>query len=607
MNKAPLPVYTPNEDETMSALLQIIDLSFSRSHQTLFQQFNLTINQNDRIGLVGHNGCGKSSLLSIIRGIEELDSGEIRKPRGLNIGWVEQFIDPTLLEKNLLQAVVDVLEPIDIATLGWMAKNQLLSLGFSENQFVIPVKNLSGGQQNLLLIARALLLEPELLLMDEPGNHMDIFAMSRLEKFLARECKCPFMIISHDQHLLNNVCNKTVFIRDQQSYEYALPFDGAREKLREHDKHAERHLQLEEKEIKRLQTTAKRLAIWGREHDNESLSRKAKNIEKRAEKLSNEKTKVTDGPKLNVRLDNLNLAAKQILTIESAAIFTPDLSRKLLAIEHIVIQPGDRVALLGINGVGKSSTLEAIRAQFVQNENHSGSIRFNPRATLGYYDQSLNTLNAETSRSDWLRNNTQGSEHGIKKTLINAGISFEDFSRPVNSLSGGEKARMMFMAFELNQPNLMILDEPTNHIDLYGKQQLGEQLKESGATLIITSHDRHFLEQIATRWLWITDGKIEEINGSERFYQNILDQGQSLSSSNQPEKTASGTASIDVSAFNLSDNKATDPKDEDAILQRIEWLDVKLGDDKRRKQKFQKPELQIEWQRELDELWSLLQ
>jgi len=591
----------------MSALLQIIDLSFSRSHQTLFQQLNLTINNNDRIGLVGHNGCGKSSLLSIIRGLEEIDGGEIRKPRGLKIGWVEQFIDQTILDINLLEAALKVLNQDELITHGWKAKNQLLGLGFTEQQFAVPVKDLSGGQQNLLLIARALLLEPELLLMDEPGNHMDILAMSRLETFLLHECNCPFMIISHDRFLLNTVCNKTVFIRDHRSFEYALPFDSASDQLLEHDKHAEKHRQQEEKEIKRLQATAKRLAIWGREHDNESLSRKAKSIDKRAEKLNNEKTKVTEGSKLNVRLDNLSLAARQILTIENADIYTPDFSRKLLSIDHIVIQPGERVALLGINGVGKSSTLEAIRKQFSNDDKTSGEIRFNPRTTLGYYDQGLDTLNKNQSRSDWLRNNTQGGEHEIKKTLINSGISFTDFSHRVDQLSGGEKARMMFMAFQINQPNLMILDEPTNHIDLYGKQQLSEQLKESGATLIITSHDRHFLDHIATRWLWINNGTIEEVNNSELFYKQLLNP-KARSSNSATNKHKNFGSAVDTDAKeNVDEIENISMADEDDILQRIDWLETKIQDDQKRKTKFQKPTSQIEWQRELDQLWAQLQ
>jgi len=582
----------------MSALLQVIDLSFSRGQNTLFESLNLTINPGDRIGLVGHNGCGKSSLLQLIRGDEEADSGEIRRPRGLKIGWVEQFLTPTLGQKGLLEAVSDVLDSQDIASLSWKAESQLFAQGFSEAQFQLTVNDLSGGQQNLLLLARALLLEPDLLLMDEPGNHMDIMAMAQLQSYLNNQCRCPYLIISHDRHLLEKVCNKTVFIRDRRSYSFDLPFEAATLRLDEQDEAADKHRLLEEKEIKRLQATAKRLAIWGREHDNESLSRKAKTIEKRAAKLDGEKTDVSSGSGLNLQLDTLQLAAKQILTLEQAKIFTPNNERLLLEVEQLIIRPGDRVALLGINGVGKSSTLECIRQSFASSENNSGAIRFNPRATLGYYDQGLTSLNVAQSRSDWLRdqvvNDSSSDNETIKKTLINSGVHYQDFSRLVNSLSGGEKARMMFMALQLNQPNLMILDEPTNHIDLFGKAQLSEQLKASGATLLITSHDRYFLEQLTTRWLWINNGSLQEINSSDVFYQTLL------------HRPTDNTSSLVTGKTDTADADLEENSSDEEILQRIDWLESKISNDKGQKLKNQKPLLQEQWQQEVDLLWSQL-
>lgn len=584
----------------MSALLQIIDLSFSRSHQALFSHLNLSVNTGDRIGLVGHNGCGKSTLLSLIRGHQEFDSGEIRKPRGLRIAWVEQFV-PTFLEQmTLLDATLNTLDDEEVPLLGWKAENQLLQLGFNQQQFTVPVTGLSGGQQNLLLIARSLLKEPELLLMDEPGNHMDILALNRLEVFLKTQVHCPFVIVSHDQYLLNNVCSKTVFIRDQRTFEFDLPFDAASKQLQIHDQHAANHRQQEEKEIKRLRATAKRLAIWGRENDNEDLSRKAKSIEKRADKLNGEKTELTEGSKLNLQLDNLALLARQVISLENVEIHTPDNAKKLLSIKHIVIRPGDRVALLGINGVGKSSTLEVIRKKFANNERAENGIRFNPRVTLGYYDQGLDSLNTQESRSDWLRANTQGNEHQIKRTLINSGIPFTDFSRKVNSLSGGEKARMMFMQFQIDQPNLMILDEPTNHIDLFGKQQLTDQLIASGASLIITSHDRYFLEKIANRWLWIDNEELQEIGDSQAFYLSVETRVQHKEVKNE-EKLNDATPSLLKVDPNFHQGK------EDDILQRIDQLETKLNEDIDRKAKFQKPGLQAKWRQEIESLWNLLQ
>jgi len=492
---------------------------------------------------------------------------------------------------QLLTAVVTIFNEQERDLFSWKAQSQLLALGFNEQQFDIPVMSLSGGQQNLMLIARALLLEPDLLLLDEPGNHMDILAMTKLQHFLHTDCRCAFMIISHDQHLLNNVCNKSVFLRDGSAQAYDLPFQPAKIQLEQHDEHALKRLNAEQKEISRLRATAKRLAILGRENDNVKLSRKAKSIEKRVVKLDENKTQLSKKSNLKLQLDSLSLPAKQLLSIYDCPVKSPDGRKALLTIEQLIIKPGDRIALLGVNGVGKSSTLEtllrAFEQQFSDSTSKHANITFNPRTKLGYYDQELIELNLPISRIEWLRKHTKASEEQIKNTMIKAGIGYLEFSREVDKLSGGEKSRMMFLAFALNTPNLMILDEPTNHIDLDGKAQLTEQLMHSGAALLITSHDRYFLQGIATRWLWIKEGSVQEINSADLFYQQLLQ------SSNSRNTTATAQSNIST----LID-------DEDKILKWIEMLEQKITDDKEQKIKWQKVECQKEWQNEINRLWS---
>lgn len=577
----------------MSALLQLIDICFSRRHGLLFDNLNLTINQGEKIGLVGHNGCGKSTLLSLIKGELEADSGEIRKPNHVNIAFVEQFVPETLKTLTLLDAAIDVLPQDERVSRAWQAQSQLMQLGFTSEQYEIPVGALSGGQQNLMLIARALLLEPQLLLMDEPGNHMDIAAMTSLMSFLQNEIRCGFLVISHDSYLLDEVCSKTVFLRDCRSYQFALPFVAAEQKLLQQDEMADKRLAIEEKEIKRLQATAKRLAIWGRQYDNEGLAKKAKSIEKRIDKLDADKTEVTKGSGLKLSLGGNALGAKQVLSVENHCIETPGGQRKLLDIEHFVLRPSDRVALLGINGVGKSTTLETLMEHYHRDDNLDGSIRFNPRTELAYYDQELSSLAVEQSRIDWLRAQTSVDEDALKHSLINSGVAYSEFDRKVNSLSGGEKARMMFLAFTLNKPNVMVLDEPTNHIDLAGKAELAEQLMQSGATLLITSHDRYFLDSIATRWLWINDNQLIEVNGPDEFYQSLL--GAKPSKANK------------LSEQSLVTELSSSPiDDETQVLLRIDELEAKLAADKARKAKFQKPNLQQQWQEEIKRLWEKL-
>jgi ATPase subunit of ABC transporter with duplicated ATPase domains len=594
----------------MNNLLQLINISFAFFGQALFRELNLKINKSDKIGLVGHNGCGKSTLFALINQKLALDKGEIIKPHSVAIATVEQFVARSLMSMSLVDAICEALPAQDPVSIQWRAQAILLELGFSDQQFDITVSSLSGGQQNLMLLARAFIQDPDLLLLDEPGNHMDIQAMSKLQYFLKFKCRCAFMIISHDQYLLNEVCSKTVFLRNLQCQKFELPFDAAKLKLQAQDEQSQQRLRAEQKEIDRLKNSAKRLAILGRENDNEKLSKKAKSIEKNILKLDVQKTQLVAQSPLNLQMKasmQSALNAKQLMCIDKHSVNIPNSDRPLLFINNLIIKPKDRIALLGINGVGKSSTLDCLRnaykQQFSMNKESTKSavipseITYNPRVTLGYYDQKLQLLDSEQTRIDWLREHSKGTEDEIKNALIKAGISYVEFERLVNTLSGGEKARMMFLTFTLNQPNFLVLDEPTNHIDLQGKVHLAEQLEESGATLFITSHDRYFLQRIATRWLLIKDGSLVELNNSDIFYDQLL------KSENDTVKPDNQTSSKQII---LATHKSTIDEGEEQLLERIEILEKKLALEKAQNVKRQKPARQHALQQELTKLWNLV-
>ena len=594
----------------MTNLLQLINIGFAFDSQPLFKELNLNINKNDKIGLVGHNGCGKSTLLALINQKLTLDKGKILKPRIVTIATVEQFVPPSLLSISLVNALGEAFPTQDPMSIQWRSQRVLIELGFNDKQFDMTVAELSGGQQNLMLLARAFIQEPDLLLLDEPGNHMDILAMSKLQHFLKFSCRCAFMIISHDRYLLNEVCNKTVFLRDQQCQKFELPFDAAKRQLKEQDQQRKQRLGAEKKEIDRLKNSAKRLAILGRENDNAKLSKKAKSINKRVLKLDAQKTQLVTVSTLSLQMNTSSentLNAKQLLSIDDCNVNIPHSNKKLLHIRKLIIKPGDRIALLGINGVGKSLTLALIKKAYKQQfteiavpakqDSVLGEITFNPRVTLGYYDQTLQLLDRAQSRIDWLREHTIGSEEQIKNALIKAGISYVEFDRLVNSLSGGEKSRMMFLTFTLNQPNFLLLDEPTNHIDLAGKTHLSQQLEQSGATLFITSHDRYFLERIATRWLLIKDGLLVEINHSDNFYQQLI----------QVEQDTAKSFCLAHPKLNInSAEQIISPMNEEQVFERIELLEKKLVLEKTQKLKHQKPALQLALQQELTKFWSLV-
>lgn len=576
----------------MNTLLNVLDVSFSRDSLLLFQNISLSVRTGDRIGFVGHNGSGKSTLLSLLSGKDQPDEGEIRMPRGQRVALVEQFVPTQLAQLPLGEAILDILPADQREGNRYRADELLQQLGFDTHQSQLPLSELSGGQQNLALLARSILLEPELLLMDEPSNHMDVMALAYLERFLLSGPDIPFLMISHDRELLDNCCNRTIFLRDTKLYCFDLPFSAASQALADHDAQAAKSRQAEEKEIKRLQASARRLAQWGKTYDNEDLARKAKSMQKRVEKLKLEQTETSQGSNLELHLQMDALRSKSLLTIEDLPITIVGRKQELLRIEFQHVRPGDRIALLGRNGVGKSTTINRLVEAVGALDKRA---RFNPNVNLGYYDQQLEHFNTDCSRFDWLRNRSNVLDNQIKQVLLQHGINYADFDHSVTKLSGGECARLMFMLFHLNKPNFLILDEPTNHIDIHGRQQLEQQLIESRATLLITSHDRQFIEQVATRWWWINDGKLIELNSLEEFYTVIK------------QDALPDTSPVKSIQQYPADATSIEGMNEDEKLARIDELETLLREDKARKAKFQKPVRQKSWEQELSKLWKALE
>lgn len=565
----------------MTALLQAKALGYSLGTKRLFQNLNLSINQGDRVGLVGHNGAGKTSLLNLLAGYAQADEGELIGKRGLRVAVVEQFVPGPLRAKPLREAVLEVLPAAE--QLAYRAETVLGTLGFSDTQLDTPVERLSGGQQNIALFARAQILEPDLLLMDEPGNHMDVTALAVLRRFLNDTNNLTYIMISHDRDLLEDCCTRTVFLRDLRTYPFDLPYGAAKEALRKQDDQASHRLRVEEKEIDRIRRSAKRLAQWGKVYDNEDLARKAKTMEKRADKLESDKTFVTQGSGLELSLAASPMRSKTAVTLEHLVVAALDDGRQLLTCDHLVARPGDRIALLGANGVGKSTTIKRLLSA----DADDSSVRFNPNVKIGYFDQELDAFAVPMGRYDWLAQRVDASEGAIKRALLQAGIAYKDFGQSVVTLSGGEKARMMFMALRLQEPNFMVLDEPTNHIDLESREQLESQLQSSGATLLITSHDRHFLQAVCDRYWLIDGGTLTEVDGLDAYYDDVIGW-----QANAPATSQTWARPI--------------YEDEDAMLTRIDELDSLLRDDLARKQKFQKPHKQAAWRKELEELWGRL-
>ncbi|HJL60592.1 MAG TPA: ABC-F family ATP-binding cassette domain-containing protein [Pseudomonadales bacterium] len=568
----------------MPPLLQCHRITHSAGTKPLFSSLDLSINEGDRIGLVGHNGSGKSTLFSIINNSSEPDDGDISRSRHLHIETVEQFIDPGLLELTLSQALAEKLPGEEKDFSHYKVEQLLTQLSFSMTEFKFKVSELSGGQQNRLMFARAVINNPNLILFDEPTNHLDLRTLLIFETFLC-SVDASYILISHDRQFLDAVTDRTLFLRDQKIYNFMLPYTEAKHRLDEQDETAAARLKQEEKTIKGLQASAKRLALWGKVYDNEDIAAKAKSMEKRIKKLEENKTFVSKGSRLSLTLDMQSSRANRMMHIENQDVMSPgDNPIKLFHIDEFFIKPGDRVALLGHNGAGKTTLIKEMMNRY-HNDKDGEYIKFNPQCDIGYYDQEIDGLDPGRSLTETLRDRClRASENEHKTSLIKAGFPYLDLDKKVRVLSGGEKARLMFLIIKLNQPNFLILDEPTNHIDIQGKEELEQQILETNATVLITSHDRRFVDNIADRYVLIHQNKLIEINNPDWFYNLGPDSSEQIR-----ENPASGI-----------DQPVGDS--EEAILNRILELETLLEEDLARKPKFQKPKLQMGWREELEAL-----
>ncbi len=572
------------------SLISVLEVSYQAGTKRLFSDLSLTIDAGDRVGLVGHNGSGKSTLLKIMAGEIAADAGRMVRTRGLKVGLVEQFLPAAVEVLAAREAILQCLADDQRVTDAYRVDTLLEELGFDEATASRPLTQMSGGQKNLVLFARAIIAEPEFLLLDEPGNHMDSLAMGHLKHYLQNGDVPAFLMISHDRDLLDAVTDRTLWLRDLRCYNFAMPYSQARTALSQLDDAARRTRAAEDKEIDKLRESAKRIAGWSRIHDSESLARKAKSMEKRVERMATEVTFVSEGSGLSLKVDTGFMQAKQIFTLDHASVVAPD-GRPLFNVDELTFRPGDRVALLGINGCGKSSMIRALLAASVRGAGEQRDIRFNPNAHIGYFDQELSLFDAAVGIYDWVREQTSKSDEVITRALVHWGFPYTERDRAVNILSGGERARLVLLTFQLNQPNFLIMDEPTNHIDLQGKEELEADLCNTGISLLFTSHDQRFIETVATRFWWIRRGRLTEVHDASGYFssmEGLADTGSDLAA---PDSQAPARSRMES---------------EEHLLQRIYELEQLLAADKNRAMKFQKPKLQQAWASELQLLLSRL-
>ncbi|ELV2832977.1 ABC-F family ATP-binding cassette domain-containing protein [Enterobacter cloacae] len=563
----------------MSTLLTAQSLRVDTAFGTLFDSLSFTLKKGDRIGLLGDNGCGKSTLLKVLDGTDSPAAGSVALAGHCLMARVEQHLPEAIYPLTMLDAVLAQLPTTERESLRWKAETLLAGMGFTPQDMALTSATLSGGQHTRLLLARALIGEPDLLLLDEPSNHLDLPTMLWLEQFL-QNWSGSFVLVSHDRQLLDAVTNGSWILRDKMLHYFALPCTAARQALVAKDESDALRHKAEQKEIDRVTASARRLATWGKVYDNEDLARKAKQMEKQVERLKECQTELTAGSPWTLTLRGDALRADRLLEMENLGVPPAPGLPDLFHVDIARLKSGDRVAIVGRNGCGKSSLMKLIWRHFSGEPSEAG-LKLHPRVSPGYYDQTLNQLPDEATIFDALEPFAPAPQDR-KMALISAGFPWARHGQKVSTLSGGERSRLLFVGLTLARYSLLMLDEPTNHLDMEGKEALATTLQQFDGGVLLVSHDRQLIAQSCNRFWLIEDGLLSEWHDAEAVFERLRERTSLMASSASP-------AVADVKA-----------QASDDLLERLIALETLLAEDLARKPKHQKPHLQVQWRKEIE-------
>jgi ATP-binding cassette, subfamily F, member 3 len=526
----------------------------------IFKELSWEVQNKQRIGLVGPNGAGKTTLLRLIAQELPLDDGQIYRKPGVTWGRLEQEPDlppgrtvmaealtavPALatIESELARLEQQMGDPsvysseaklakvmaahekqlvafahLDGASYQSRIKETLTWLGFEAEQWDILTDHLSGGQKKMVLLAKLIVQQPQLLLLDEPDNHLDLVGKQNLERIINAFDGCV-VIISHDRYLLDEVATHIAELENGRLTLYPGSYTAyANERALRRLRQQQMYL-AQQKEIARIEAAIARFKLWASLVVNERHIKQARSRRKMLDKMDKVE-RVNEQRRMTLNLSGWRGSNKVIEFVDVVRML--ENGRFIFDGLNATLWHGDRVGLVGTNGAGKSMLLKQILSPEGVDD---GRIIIGPSSKIGYYAQEHDTLNYERDLITEIRQAAPLSREAAVAFLHKFLYSYEQMQHPISKLSGGERSRLQLAKLVLERPNLLILDEPTNNLDIASIEVLEQTLEEFEGTMLVVSHDRYFLDQTVDRILALEEGLFSEFSGGYTDYLAALSEG----------------------------------------------------------------------------------
>ena len=503
------------------------------SANKIFENISFEIHRNDRVGLIGINGSGKTTLMKILMEIEDYQGGNISFRKGIKVGYLDQIFKcpPNITVLDILESSFDDIKELRLKMKSYEDKLKSLSVDELDDQtknygllmdeyermggYVVetninkvcsgllipdsfrnqPFQMLSGGEKTRVLLGKLLLEEPDLLLLDEPTNHLDILSIEWLEEFLL-SYKGTVLMVSHDRSFLDKVANRIIELDPTTVNQYDGNYSAyVIEKERRFELAYRAYLN-NQKKIEQMERQIERYRIWGAMRDSEKMYKRAKELEKRLDKVEVIDKPNTDNSKIKLSTDGINRSGKIVLDIENLS--KSFLNKKLFSDVSFTLFYKDSLCIMGENGSGKTTFLRLILGEF---EPTCGKFKLGSNVSIGYLPQNVVFEDEELNILDYFSSKHNISQSDARKELAKMLFIRDDVFKKIKSLSGGEKSRLRLSSLIYDKVNLLILDEPTNHLDIDSREVLEDSLSSYNGTILFVSHDRYFVGKLATKIL----------------------------------------------------------------------------------------------------------